>query len=243
MKKDLKKPLNLNFTDTYNRTYHIGKYDMPYIECNIYEYPDFIALYSEPSLYTHTTNTAVCFYEYDYVFDGYRGLYNAIYYDDKSLKEFYKKRFRNVRYIISPDYSQCQDVPAIENLYRHFKSRIVSVWLAMELNIIVIPSITYSNINDFKNMIEGMEQCKVIACSTKGVLRNNITYQYFNSAIKYAIHHLSINAIIIYSSTPNMSFISPLIHYAQEKNIHVIVPQNTLMQRNDHLQKWSCNNG
>lgn len=243
MRKDVKKLLNLNFTDTYNATYHIGPYDMPYIECSIHDYPDYLALYSEPGLYTYTPNTAVCFYEYDYVFDGYHGLYNAIYYDDKKLIKFYKQRFQGVRYIISPDYSQCKDVPVIENLYRHFKTRIISVWLAMELDIVVIPSITYSDISDFKNMIFGMERCRVVACSTKGVLNNRTSYQYFKSAIKYTMDHLSLDAIILYSSTPNIDSLCWLRQYAYSKHVQVIIPHNTLMCRNADLQKRSILNG
>lgn len=45
--KNLKKMLNLNFTDVTCRNYNIGKYDLPYISAKIPTSPDYIALYNE----------------------------------------------------------------------------------------------------------------------------------------------------------------------------------------------------
>lgn len=79
MTKDMMRLLNLNYLKLTNRTFSSGSADMPRIDCNIAVLPDFIALYSEPGLYRKTKKTAVAFYEYDSVFDGKNGLYQATY--------------------------------------------------------------------------------------------------------------------------------------------------------------------
>lgn len=99
---DLKRKLNLNFLDVTNKTVCVGKYDLPKLYCDPDEYPDYLALYSQPCDYHKTKNTCVCFYNYDDSFDGRNGLYQAIYWDDTTrLKEF-RERFKGVKYFISP---------------------------------------------------------------------------------------------------------------------------------------------
>lgn len=74
-KKDYKKLLNLNFTELTNQTYSIGTYDLPYVTCPSNIYIDYLALYSHKFEYNKTSNTAVCFYQYDNIFDGLYGLF------------------------------------------------------------------------------------------------------------------------------------------------------------------------
>ena len=170
-KNNLKKLINLNFIDYTNQTYLVGKYDLPYVRCTDIVNPDYLALYSEVKNYKKTDNTCVCFYQYDNEFDGIKGIFNAIYYHDESLLTKYKERFKDVKYAISPDYSQCGDIPRIENLYRLFKSRLVANWLLLECGVIVIPNITYANENYFDVMLDGMENVEVVAFSVKGSIR------------------------------------------------------------------------
>ena len=62
-KQDLMKKLNLNILDLTNQTVTEGLLDLPVLYCDIHEYPDYIALYSQPSDYHKTMNTAVSFYD------------------------------------------------------------------------------------------------------------------------------------------------------------------------------------
>lgn len=83
-----------------------GKYDMPIIGCfddvtNI----DYLALYRDKSEYLKTQNTAVCFYQYDHMFDGIHGLYNSIIYQDEKRLNKFRERFKDAKWIIAPDYS------------------------------------------------------------------------------------------------------------------------------------------
>lgn len=232
MKKTIKKLLNLNYTDIADNTYTLGKYDMPCINTNVDIYPDYLALFSEVKDYNKTLNTCVCFYQYDEVFDGIKGLYNAIYYDDQRLLKKFKERFKNVRFFIAPDYSQIGDVHMTENLYRQFKARIVSIWLTMETNGIVIPNITYSNEKSFEYMLEGVEESNVVAFSIKGIMRNQYDKELLLKAIKYTVDHMSLNTIIVYSVSFDDNKVYELFDYAIKRGINVLVPDNTLKIRN-----------
>ena len=225
--KNLRKLLNLNFTDVTSKTYAVGEYDLPYVTSKITKYPDYIVLYDEKNNYQLTDRTYVSFYNYDVVFDGLLGIYNAIYYDLNELKNFYRERFEGVKYFITPDYSLCGDINHIENLYRLFRARIVSVWLTLELSATVIPSITYSAPKIFPNMLDGMEDCEVVAFSTKG-LRNNIEcLNLMGDALKYTVDNLKeLRTIIIYTLSKNEEKINSWFNYAIQHGIELIIPSN-----------------
>lgn len=237
-KKNLKKLLNLNFMDLTNQTYSIGKYDLPYVRCPEGVNPDYLALYSEVSNYQRTENTCVCFYQYDVVFDKIDGLFNAIYHKNDKLLKNYKERLNGVKFAIAPDYSQCGDVPKIENLYRLFKSRIVSLWLLLELDIIVIPNITYANENYFDVMLDGMENTEVVAFSVKGAIREPVERKLLEKAIKVTVDGLEkLKKIVVYSVSTDDRKVLDIFQYATSKGINVIIPNNILRERNIILKE------
>lgn len=226
-KNNLEKLINLNIIDYTNQTYSVGKYDLPYVNCLDIVNPDYLALYSEKSNYFKTDNTCVCFYQYDNKFDGIKGIYNAIYYQDKKLLSKYKERFKGVKYAIAPDYSQCGDIPRIENIYRLFKSRIVSNWLLLECDVIVIPNITYANENYFDVMLDGMENVEVVAFSVKGSIKEKVERELLIKAIKYTVDNLKeLKKIIVYSVATNDDIILSLFEYASSRDIEIIIPNN-----------------
>lgn len=232
-KKALKKLINLNFIDYTNQTYLVGKYDLPYVRCPDIVNPDYLALYSEVINYKKTDNTCVCFYQYDNKFDGINGLFNAIYYNDEKLLSKYKERFKGVKYAIAPDYSQCGDIPRIENLYRLFKSRLVSNWLLLECDILVIPNVTYANENYFDVMLDGMENVEVVAFSVKGSTREIKEKELLYKAINHTVESLNkLKKIIVYSVSTNDEKVMSLFEYALLKGIEVVIPNNILKERN-----------
>ena len=225
--KNLRKLLNLNFTDVTGKTYAVGKYDLPYITAKITKYPDYIALYDEKNNYRRTDKTCVSFYNYDVAFDGLLGIYNAIYYDVDELKSFYRDRFTGVKYFIAPDYSLCGDINHIENLHRLFRARIASVWLTLELNAMVIPNITYSEPKIFPNMLDGMENCEVVAFSTKGLRNNEKCLETMKNALKYTVDNLKkLRTIMIYTLSKNDEKIRSWFDYAVQHGIKLIIPDN-----------------
>lgn len=232
-KKDLKKLLNLNFVDLTNQTYSCGKYDLPYFRCPSSINIDYLALYSEVKNYNKTENTCVCFYQYDIEFDSIKGVFNAIYYNDEKLLAKYKERFKAIKYAIAPDYSQLGDIPRVENLYRLFKARIVSIWLVLECDVLVIPNITYANENYFDVMLDGMEETEVVAFSAKGSMREADERELFLKAIKITVDGLpNLKKIIVYSVSIDDEKVLKLFEYASLKGIEIVIPDNILKERN-----------
>lgn len=230
--KDMKKILNLNILRLLNKAERAGSYDLPALHCNTCVYPDFLALYTEPGLYHKTALTAVCFYDYDRQFDGINGLFNAIYYDDKNLLKQYRERFCDVHFFISPDYSVFGDIHHAENLIRVWKSRIVALWLCLELKAVVIPNFMYSSEDSLVEYSKGYGDCQVIAFSTKGHIRNTFEKRLTENAIKYAVDNMPLKAIVVYSVCGNDENTYRLFRYASSHNVQIIMPENTMRSRN-----------
>lgn len=231
-RKDLKKLLNLGLLDYTNMTPKIGELDMPYVHCGLPVKVDYLATYSQPSTYFMTGHTCVSFFEYDVHFDGLYGLWNAIYYGVEELQEYYKERFQGIQYFIAPDYSKCGDAPEEENRYRQFRSRIVSIWLAMKLNAVVIPLVSCANQLSIDYMLDGMDDCTTVAFSSKGPMGDPTQMAFFKAAIKATVDRLhQLNTIIVYSTSPNRQKVFDIFRYAIEAGIDVQIPDNMLMIR------------
>lgn len=231
--KNLKKNLNLNYTDITGQVHKIGKYDIPYTYCNISTYPDYFALYSEVGDYKKTSNTCVCFFQDDIKFDGLFGIWNAIYYNDELLLNHYKQRFAGVKYMISPDYSLVEDIENFENYYRIAKERIVSAWATLELGTICIPLLTFSKKEDFPLMITGMSEVTTVCVSLKGSMDSEEKSILMKSAINFATDHLKkLTAIIVYSVSIDSKKEQSFFLYPISKGIKIIFPENSLRIRN-----------
>lgn len=232
-KKNLKKLLNLGILDYTNLTPKYGEMDMPYVKCQSIPKIDYLASYSQPSTYFHTQNTFVSFFEYDVFFDGFYGLWNAIYYGIKEMQEFYIERFQGVHYFVAPDYSKCGDVSEVENYHRQFRSRIVAIWLTMNLNAIVVPLVSCANEIGMQYMLDGMDDCNVVAFNAKGPMGDPHQLRIFMKAIRYTVNRMEhLREIIVYSASPNMEKVRGIFQYAIDAGIEVRIPDNMLLTRN-----------
>lgn len=232
-KKNLKGLLNLNYLDYTNITPKYGELDMPFVKCTKIPKIDYLATYSQPSTYFKTKNTAVSFFEYDQKFDGLYGLWNAIYYGVKELQDEYIDRFQGVKVFIAPDYSKLGDSCEIENKHRQFKSRIVGIWLSVNLHAIVVPLVSVANIAGMKTMLDGMQKCTVVAFNAKGPMGDAGQLPIFKDSIKYAVDNLpELQEIIVNSASPNKEKVLEIFEYAIDKGIHIQIPDNMLQSRN-----------
>ena len=229
---DLIKKLNLHYLKYTNLTHYAGKHDLPALYCNTDVFPDYIALYSQKCDYHRTPNTAVAFYQFDDSFDGQNGLYSAIYYNNKKQLDGFKERFKGVRFFISPDYSELGDIDDIENIYRIKKSRVVAIWLMIELNAVVIPHITFPTISTIEFYLDGLEDCTVVAFSTKGYVSNKFEREILIEAVKYTVNRLNLKAIVVYDVCQDNKNAEEIFKYAIEKGIRVIIPPNIIKLRN-----------
>lgn len=229
---DLRRQMNYNYLYLTEQTKLVGEFDIPAVYCNTKEYPDYIALYSQPGYYHKTAATAVAFYQFDRVFDNIHGIYNAIYYNDKKLLTFYKERFKNVKFFISPDYSVFGDIDKIENLKRLKMARVVSLWFAKELGAVVIPNLSYISEDSFKTFFAGLEECSVVALSLKSHVRRATERNLTKAAVKYAADNLPLSAIIVYSACGKDETVYDIMKYAIDKGVKIIIPGNTLREAN-----------
>ena len=238
--KDLTRRLNLYYLRYTNQTYAVGKHDLPALYCNTKVYPDYIALYSQRCDYHKTPNTAVAFYQYDDTFDGQNGLFNAIYYNNAKQLARFKERFKGVRFFISPDYSELGDIDDIENKYRIKKARVVSIWLMTEMNAVVIPHITFPTISTIDFYLDGLEDCSVVAFSTKGYVKDKLERAILIEAVKYTVDKLNLKAIIVYDVCCENKDAEEIFQYAIEKGIEVIIPPNMIKNRNQTRRKQNA---
>ena len=227
-----KKRLLLHYLDYTNKTHKTGKLELPSVQCNTQVLPDYIALYSQVGDYCHTSRTAVAYFQFDNVFDGQHGLYNAIYYNNRRDLRAFKKRFKGVKFVIAPDCSECGDVDLLENLYRLKRSRVISLWLTIELGICVIPLITFPNLNFLPFVLEGLVECSVVAFSTKGYIDNAEEREILIKAIKLTVDTLHLKTIVVYDVCGTDEKALAIFEYAIQKGIEVVIPDNILKGRN-----------
>lgn len=232
VKTDLASPLNLGFVRLTNLTHATGEHDLPALSCNTEVFPDYIALSGYPAQFYETPLTAVGFWEYDVKFDGYDGLYNAIYHDNHKRLDYFKKRFAGVRIFFTPDYSQFGDICDIENNYRLFRARIVGIWFAVELGAVVIPFITAPTMKDMPLALDGLEDCSVVAFSTKGYVNNAHERAVLKEMVRLTIDRLRLKAIVVYDVCATNDAVDGIFAYAKDKGVRIVVPSNALKRRN-----------
>lgn len=229
---DLRKKLNLSYLELTNKTRAAGIHDLPALACDTQVLPDFIALNREPGAFHKTPLTAVGFWLYDDEFDGIHGLYNAIYYKDEKLLAQYRKRYKGVKIFFTPDYSQFGDVDDIEEHYRLKKMRVVGLWFALELGAVVIPFITVPTPASVDFALDGLEDCHVVAFSTKGYVGNQLERDILKQIVRLTVDTLALRAIVVYDVCKDNAAVDDIFAYAHEQGVEVVVPMNTLKARN-----------
>ena len=225
--------LNLNYLMLTNRTVSCGGMDLPAINCNVSVLPDYIALYSQTSLYHKTEHTAVAFFQFDEDFDGKFGLYWAIYYNVEERLAYFKERFKGIKYVIIPDFSELGDIHKIENNYRLFKGRIIGLWFMFEVGAVVIPNITFPTEESANFALDGYGDCSVVTISTKGHMGDPAENLRLGANIGLTVDKLTnLKTIIAYDVCSTNDATLDTFSYAIERGIEVVIPDNTLKNRN-----------
>ncbi len=235
--RDLKKKLNYNHLRLTNQTICCGKLDLPEIQCDLKELPDYIALYSQPADYHRTSSTAVCFYDYDSEMDGQHGLYNAIKYDNKKDLKCFKERFKDVKVFFMPDYSVFGDIQAYENHHRMGRAREVALWLTLENNSIVIPNITAGDRKDFEFCFDGYDKVRVAGISTKSKLPGKEDRELLQETINEALIRMpELRTFVVYDISADNKDADILFRNAKKQGIEVVIPDNSMKIRNRILK-------
>jgi len=205
-----------------------GDYDMPVIGCfdNISKI-DYLSLYSDLQDYQKTDNTCVCFYQYDHVFDGVHGLYNSIIYQDEKRLALFRERFKNVKYIVGPDYSIFGDFPAALQIFNIYKSRVCMAWLKTNTAAVIIPNIRWTFDFSYEFAFDGIMKGSNIAISILGQIRDKDNRKMFFEGFKEAIDRIEPKAILIYGFVTESNF-DEIFGYAESKGIKIIIPHSKI---------------
>ena len=205
-----------------------GDYDMPVIGCSEdISKIDYITLYSHLQDYKKTENTCVCFYQYDHVFDGIHGLYNSIIYKDEKRLEKFRERFKNIKYIISPDYSLFGDFPVSLQMFNIYKSRICAAWLQANTKAVVIPNIRWTLDFSYKFVFDGIMKGSNIAISVLGQIRDVNNKKMFLDGFKECIDRIEPKTILVYGFVSESNF-DEIFGYAESKGVKIIIPHSNI---------------
>lgn len=230
--KDLKKKCVLNYLELTNKTRLTGWFDLPELHCDTTVFPDYLALYNQPGLYHKSDRTGVAFFLYDKVFAGQNGLGNAIYYNNKRQLDEFRERFSGVRFFIMPDYSLFGDLDPLENLLRFRTALWISIWMAEELDAVVIPLVTVPSREYLDLVLECFQSCSVVAFSTKGYVGNHEERALLDEVIRETVDRLPLKTIVVYDVCGDNYQAQDIFHYALEKGVELVIPPNSLKDRN-----------
>lgn len=237
-RKEEKKLFNLGYLDLLEGNPCPGKWQLPQMISKSKTCPDYIALYSQPGDYSHTPNAAVCFAQYDNVIDGLNGIFNAIKYERMACLEKFRRRFKDVTFIIIPDYSQYGGGPNWVNAGNLGKGRIVGLWFQKVMHKIVIPLITFPDLEWLDEVLIGLMKCDIVAFHTKCYVRNLAERKILIKAVIKTVDTLPLlKTIVVYDVCGKDDAVDSIFLYAHEKNIRVVVPDNMLKCRNCNRSK------
>lgn len=205
-----------------------GEFDMPIVS-NFDDISkiDYISLYSDKKDYFKTSNTCIAFYQYDHIFDGINGLYNSIAYNMKEQLNKYIQRFKDVKYIIAPDYSLFGDFPVALQIFNVYKSRICMCWLQQNTNASIIPNIRRTYSYSYNFCFDGIKKHSNIAISVLGQLKNKQNYDLFIDGFKELINRVEPKQIIAYGFINNKNFQS-IFEVALKRGIKIIIPHSKI---------------
>lgn len=195
------------------------------------EYPDYIALVNQPCLFNKTANTCVGFYTSDLEFDDVNGIYLAIINKDIGLLKYYKWYFKNVKFLIGPDYSIYGNFKESTIIHQLEKETVVIGWFVLELKVIVYPNITYGLVKSFDYCFGNIYYGSNVALSLKGICKNKVNKTILKKATKTLVDRIHPKTIIVYTVTSNVT-VKNLLAYAYKNNIQVIIPDNSLRSSN-----------
>ncbi len=205
-----------------------GEYDMPIIGCSDdITAIDYLALYKDKSEYSKTKNTAVCFYQFDHIFDGIHGLYNSIiYHDEKRLNKF-RERFKNAKWIITPDYSLFGDFPNALQIFNVYKSRVCAAWLMKNTQAKIIPNVRWTHPFSYEYCFDGIIGKSNVAVGILGQMQAKDNRKMFQKGFKEMVDRLSPKSIVAYGFVSETNF-DEYFGYAVSRGTKIVVPHSKI---------------
>ena len=217
-----------------------GDYDMPIVgNFDDITKIDYLALYSDVKEYNKTENTCVVYYQYDHIFDGIHGLYNSIIYQDEERLNKFRERFKNVKYIVSPDYSLFGDFPNALQIFNVYKSRVCLEWLRKNTNAKIIPNVRWTFSFTYEYCFDGIMRGSNIALGVLGQMHNKDNKKMFLEGLKKAIDIIEPKAILVYGFVTENNF-DEFFGYAKSKGIKIVIPHSKIDKYKKEDAVYGC---
>ena len=102
----------------------------------------------------------------------------------------------------------------------------------MELSAVVIPFITVPTPESVGFALDGLENCSVVAFSTKGYVDNTVERNVIRELVRLTVDTLDLKAIIVYDVCSTNDAVNDIFSYAKDKGIEIVIPPNALKERN-----------
>ncbi len=215
-----------------NAQFSKGKYDMPVVRSNIDELPTSLFSYQKvgKKKLDLPPRTALHFYNYDYIFDGNHGIWNALIRGIEFEQGFSLKKLEGFDCIIAPDFSLYLDMPLAWQIWNIYRSRVV-VHALQELGYRVIVNARWTDETSYEYCFEGIEKGSIVAVGSYGCSKALADRKLFESGLEEMISRVKPTAIIIYGSiTDSMKTI------LEKHNLkYIVFRSETSMAMEEHV--------
>ena len=108
----------------------------------------------------------------------------------------------------------------------------MGLWFAIEMGAVVIPSITVPTPASVSFALDGLENCHVVAFSTKGYVNDMRERQTLKKIVQRTVDTLDLRSIVVYDVCKDSAAVDDIFSYARKSGVEVVVPMNTLKARN-----------
>lgn len=206
-----------------------GKYDIPVVGYFGNNLPDYLALYSNVQDYAKTKNTCVAFFQYDEQFDSINGLWNAIIHRNSKLINAYKERFKNVKYIVCPDYSITGDMPLCMQIFNIYRSRVVAIWLRENCGCTIIPNLRFNSKKSYDYCFDGIAYHSVVCLSILGLCSKPDDVENLINGLHETINRIQPKTIIVYGECTEKKF-EKIFKECHSNSINIVRPNNRLKE-------------
>lgn len=195
--------------------FDVNNFDIPFVNTpKDIKLPKKLVSYSKIGTSKIDKNTFIHFYQDDYVFDGFYGLWNSLLYDHQTNKGFSLDKLKDAGGIICPDYSLYGDFPEAQKIWNTYRSRSIGCFINM-IGGVAVANFHANGPDSYKYCFGGIKKHDIVAVSTVGCLRSSADKELFLQDLEELIKRIEPKVIILYGNE-NKEIIRLFKQYKQD---------------------------
>lgn len=180
--------------------FDVNNFDIPFVNTpKDIKLPKKLVSYSKIGTSKIDKNTFIHFYQDDYVFDGFYGLWNSLLYDHQTNKGFSLDKLKDAGGIICPDYSLYGDFPEAQKIWNTYRSRSIGCFINM-IGGVAVANFHANGPDSYKYCFGGIKKHDIVAVSTVGCLRSSADKELFLQDLEELIKRIEPKVIILYGN-------------------------------------------